>query len=144
MIPKFGSFIGSSATRFVATSSDPYRGLREIATPFDPSLRREAGLPQTFAQVPLLNPKGADFRVWPMGDNKMVLFLDAPGHPLHGNRMVLPYRTALALASTIVAIVKGESGGNRGVILDDAGQTVPNGRLLSWWIGTLRQTNSKA
>lgn len=41
----------------------------------------------------------------------------------------MPYSKALKLAQEIVNIVRGESGGNRGTILDAAGNAVPTGRL---------------
>ena len=118
MIPRIGAFVTSP---FKGLAHDPWRGLPELGSPFDPSLQRTAGLPQSWVQVPLLNPNGANFRVWPDENGAIILMIDAQGHPLHGNRMRIPRNAAIALASQIIAIIRGESGGNAGTAMDNNG-----------------------
>ncbi len=118
MIPRIGSFVTSP---FKGLPHDPWRGLPELGSSFDPSLQRTGGLSQSWLQVPLLNPNGASFRVWPDEGGAIILMIDAQGHPLHGNRMRIPRNTAIALASQIIAVVRGESGGNAGTAMDANG-----------------------
>ena len=105
--------------------SDPYAGLRTSHEPLDPTMRINSNL----RQIPLLNPKGASFRVYPSDGGKVVVLVDVEGHPLHGQTMLLDREVAVRLAQSLMQVVQGNSGGNPGIILDRAGNSVRPGLL---------------
>lgn len=93
--------------------------LAESERVFDPSLLRDAD------NVEITTLEDPPFRVLPDTSNNVILITTSPGHVLDGKTLRMTPEVAERLAITVIRILRTESGGNRGTVLDEQGNPTP-------------------